>query len=407
MVGGTFSRVITAVGGILLAKYYGEINFGIYSVFLSYIMILPVLTSLRLDNIMILQKGSTEIKNLFNGIVLIVLALNILVISSLIILKATDLIQFNLPYYVLILCGVGSVLTGWNFSQNYMFTKYKLFKQISISFVLASIISVLFQTVFYFADWTTNGLIYGWMIGLFASFIYNARVSKSRIKKVDVPLFKQSVKDNIKIVQYTYPSDSLNVIANNIMPILILLYFSESDVGVYAMAFKILSMPLILLATSVSRVYFQKAVSLFGIDNKALQKLTHKVIFYNVGLIFLFVILMNTIGIYLFEVFFEGSWEGLRAYILALSFWILARSAMNPISDLIVVLKKNQYALIFNIYLLLANFIGIYFGVIYEDFLYCVWIFSILSGIGYLILLFIILYNLRKNVNIQQSELEE
>lgn len=403
LAGNTISKVIVTIGGLVLANFYGPDSYGIYNVFISYIMILPVLSGFRLDNIMILQKGSKEIRNLFSGIVSITLIMTILMISVMGVLKLLDVASFQMSFFVLFLTGIGAVLTGWNLSQNNLFTKFKLFKQISTAFVLSSLVSVIFQAIFYFLGWTENGLIYGWIVGLIASFTYNARVAKGQLIKVNIPIFKESVKEHINIVKFTYPSDALNAIANNIMPILILFYFTKAEVGIYGMAFKILSVPLVLLSGSVSRVYFQKAVSLSQSNKKSLEKLTYKVIFTNVALIAGFVLVMNTLGIYLLDWFLTESWDGLGSYVLALSFWILARSAMNPIASIVMVINKNHYSLIFNIYLLLVNFIGIYVGVQQNDFLYCVWIFSILSGIGYLVLLAAVLYNLKKNVKVSKG----
>ncbi|MFV0305064.1 MAG: lipopolysaccharide biosynthesis protein [Moheibacter sp.] len=400
LAGNTISKVVTTMGGFLLANYYGPSSYGVYTVFTSYVMILAIVSSFRLDSIMVLQKGSKEIRNLFSGIVVISFGMIFLLISIMCLLKVLHLVDFQLSYYILFLTGIGGVLTAWNISQNNLFTKYKLFKQLSFAFVLSSAVAIVFQGVFYFIGYKENGLIYGWVVGLIASFLYNARVSKGRLKKVDIPLFKKSVQEHIRVVQYTYPSDAINAIANNIMPILVIGYFTQADVGIYSMAFKVMSIPLLLLSSSVSRVYFQKAVSLNYSDKGALLKLTHKVILSNVGIIFAFTLFINTIGIYALNLFLNDNWAGIEQYILALSFWILARSAMNPIASIVMVINKNQFSLIFNIYLLIVNFISIYLGVMKNDFLICIWVFSILSGIGYLTLLGSILFELKKNVKV-------
>lgn len=403
LAGNTISKAIVTIGGLILANYYGPSSYGIYNVFLSYILIIPVLTTMRLDSIMVMQRGAKEIRNLFSGILLISFVVTSLIVSIMLILNQLGWVDFHLPVSILLLTGLGGLLTAWNLVQNNLFTKYRLFNQISTAFVIASIFSVIFQAIFYLLGFEERGLIYGWLVGLIASFIYNLRVAKGRISKVDFQLFKQSVKEHKRIVQFTYPSDTINAIANNIMPILVVIYFTQAEVGIYSMAFKILSVPLMLLSGSVSRVYFQKAVNVGYTDKKALYGLTKKVILPNVLIMFGFVILINTIGIYLLQIFLDERWSDLSSYIFALSFWILARSAMNPISPVVMVINKNHYSLIFNIYLLLVNFIALYLGVMKNDFLYCIWVFSILSGIGYLVLLAMVLIELKKNVKTQKS----
>jgi len=396
LAGNTISKLILSVGGIVLANYYGPESYGIYNVFLSYILILPVLASMRLDNIMILQKGSKEIRNLFSGIVVITFFLSCLLVLGIGILKNWNIFPYQLSNFLLLLIGIGSVLTAWNLSQNNLFTKFRLFKQISTAFVISSLVTVLFQAVFYFIGQIENGLIYGWIIGLAASFLYNAAVSKGLLKKIDWTAFRASVKEHQNIVKFTYPSDSLNAIANNLLPIMVILYFSEAEVGLYAMAFKVLSTPLVLLSSSVSRVYFQKSVSLYHQDKSALLSLTQKVIFSNLSIIIAFVLFMNTAGLYLLDLFLNHKWDGMGSFIMALSFWIIARSALNPISPLIMVINKNHYSLVFNIYLILVNLVSIYIGNLYGNFLLCVWIFSIFSGLGYLILTLLVTDYLKK-----------
>lgn len=357
---------------------------------------MPVLASFRLDNIMILQKGSKEIRNLFNGIIWISLMVTILLTGILFLIKKSNLLQIEMSYFVLFLCGLATVLTAWNNAQNSLFSKFKLFKQMSTAFVLASIFSVLFQGIFYFAGYVENGLIYGWLVGLLVSFIYNARVAKDRLGALNIPLLKKSVKEHFEVVKFTYPSDSINIIANNILLILAFSYFEKVEVGIFALAFKMLTTPLSLLSGSVSRVYFQKSVTLYNHDIKQLASLTYRVILSNAGIIFLFLVFMNTAGIYLLDLFLKDAWQGLGEFILILSFWILARSALNPIITILLVMKKNHYSLIFNIYLLLVNFAAIGIGVMKNDFSFGIMVFSALSGIGYLILTGSILWNLKQ-----------
>lgn len=380
-----------------LAKMYGPDSYGIYKVFTSYVFILPVLGSLQLDSIMVMQKGSKEIRNLFSGILLVSFTLIASIVLVLCVLKSLNWVKIELPFYVLVLCGVGGVLTAWNLTQNSMFTKYKLFKQISTALIVAAVFSVVFQGIFYYLGWLNYGLIYGWLIGLVASFVYNAKVSKGRLKKIDIPLFKKNVKENFNIVKFSYTSSAINSIANNLMPILILGYFSALEVGVYGLAFTILSTPLVMLSGSVSRVYFQKAVTLFHHDKLSLKQLTYRVSFSSFLVILVFVLLLNTVGIYVLEIIYQGhEWIGLRTYILILSLWILARSGINPIASIMVVIDKNEYSLIFNIYLVLVNLIAIYLGVINENFLYCLCFFSVFSSVGYFVQYFMILSDLNK-----------
>src|SRR5690606_8161857 len=294
---------------------------------------------------------------------------------------------------------VGGILTGWNLSQNALFTKYKIFKQISTSFVIGAVFSLVFQTVFYFSGFLESGMIYGWILGLIISFSYNALVSKGSLRKIDIPLLKKSIHENLNIIKYSYTSNVLNTIANNILPILLFSYFTKLEVGVYGMAFTILSTPMVLVAGSISKVYFQKAYTLYNHDRKALSNLTYRVCLVSFAIILAFVLCINSFGIYILEMIFSGDeWVGLRNYLLILSIWILARSPINPIASIVLVINKNHYSLLFNVYLLVVNLIAIYIGVLNDNFEYCLYTFAILSSIGYLAQLAAIMIDLNKLV---------
>lgn len=397
LAGNTISKAILVIGGLYLAKWYGPESYGVYSVFLSYVVILPALSNLQLDNVLLMQRGSKDVRNVFSATLLVIFVLTSLIIVSVSVMKAMGWVNINLPSFLLVLCGVGGILTGWNNSQNALFTKYKLFKQISTAFILAAFCSVIFQFIFYSIGWQDYGLIFGWLIGLISSFLYNLRVSKERWEKIDFPEFKKSVKENINILRYSYTSTAINTVANNILPILVLSYFGKLEVGVYGLAMKVLVTPLVLISGAVSRVYFQKSVGLYNHDRKGLLALTHRVSISSFLVILVFVILLNTVGIYILEIFYPSNeWLGLREYILILSLWILARSAINPIANIMVVINRNEYSLIFNVYLLIVNIIAIFVGVHFNSFQYCLYIFVVFSSLGYFIQLVAILIDLKK-----------
>src|SRR5690606_37194173 len=110
LAGNTISKIIVTIGGLILANYYGPDSYGIYNVFLSYILILPVLAGFRMDNIMILQKGSKEIRNLFSGILLISLIVTTFMILVMAVLKLLHITSFQMSFFVLILTGIGAIL---------------------------------------------------------------------------------------------------------------------------------------------------------------------------------------------------------------------------------------------------------------------------------------------------------
>ena len=179
------------------------------------------------------------------------------------------------------------------------------------------------------------------------------------------------------------------------MPILILTFFGAKEAGVYFFSLKILGTPLFLISSSIANVFFQKSSELLKENKTELFKLTKKIVRINLLVILACLVLINTLGISILESVFDGKWNNLRSYSLILSILILARSAFNPISNLIVVLGKNFQSLIFNIYLFIINLIAIYFGYLYNDIAIAIFILAIFGGAGYLLLLAYFLNHLK------------
>jgi O-antigen/teichoic acid export membrane protein len=109
-----------------------------------------------------------------------------------------------------------------------------------------------------------------------------------------------------------------------------------------------------------------------------------------------FLLLINTVGMYLLDSFFEGKWIDLRPYTLLLSILVFARVSFNPISSLIVVLDKNLESLLFNSYLFIINLAAIFVGYFYHSITLTIIILAVFGGIGYLVFLAYFLNHLKQ-----------
>lgn len=397
LAGNTVAQIIMVLGGFLLGRWYGPENNGTYNVFLSFVAILSILTTFRLENIFVISKSTKAIRNLFSSLLIITSLATLVFFLSYAIVD--EIFHFRTSVWVVLLSSIAGLFTAWYNLQTSLFTKYQLFNIISKGFVLNAFISVASQFVFYYFDYYDNGLIYGTIIGTIVSCIYFFTITSGRLKKPKFSLFKATLAKNKEIVKYTLPSDSLNAIANNLMPILIVFYFTKIEVAFFAMSAKMLVTPLLILSNAMSKVFFQKSASMMNHRPEQLFDLSKRVILYNIGAIAAFLFGMNVIGVYILEWVLGSDWEGLHIYVFILSFWILCRSAMNPISQIVVVIRKNHYALYFNIYLVIITIFSVLVGGARKDIFTTLYVYSVLAGIGYLIQLYFVLRHLKRLKN--------
>ncbi|MBQ0148720.1 MAG: oligosaccharide flippase family protein [Flavobacteriaceae bacterium] len=392
MAGNTVAQIIMILGGFVLGRWYGPENNGTYNVFLSFVAILSILTTFRLENIFVISKSSKAIRNLFSMLLMITTLATFIFFLGYTVLH--EIFDFKTSIWVVLLSSIAGLFTAWNNVQTSLFTKYQLFNVISTGFVINAFVSVALQFVFLFLGFESNGLIYGTIIGTIISCLYFFTITKGRFKNPRFQLFKQTLEKNKEIVKYTLPSDSLNAVANNLMTILIAFYFTKIEVAFFAMSAKMLVTPLIILSNAMSKVFFQKSASMMNHHPERIYDLSLKVVLYNVGAIGAFLLAMNVIGVYILEWILGNDWVGLHTYVFILSFWILCRSAMNPISQIVVVIRKNHYALYFNIYLVLITIVSVLIGGARKDMFATLYIYSIMAGIGYLIQLYFVMRHL-------------
>lgn len=392
LAGNTVAQLILILGGFVLGRWYGPENNGTYNVFLSFVAILSILTTFRLENIFVISKSTKAIRNLFSSLLIITTIATVLFFLGYAVVE--NVFSLKTSIWVVFLSALTGLFTAWYNLQTSLFTKYKLFNAISTGFIINALISVAFQFLFYFLDYTANGLIYGTIVGTIISCLYFFSITKGRLKKPRWSLFKITLQRNKEIVKYTLPSDSLNAIANNLMPILIVFYFTKIEVAFFAMSAKMLVTPLLILSNAMSKVFFQKSANMIHHSPEKLFDLSLRIILYNVGAIGVFLLGMNVIGVYVLQWILGSEWEGLNIFVLILSFWILCRSAMNPISQIVVVIRKNHYALYFNIYLVAVTVISVLIGGIRKDIFTTLYLYSALAGIGYLVQLYFVLRHL-------------
>jgi len=383
--GTILSQTIGFVGSILIAKTYGSEAYGVFGVFLSISSILTIFNTLQLENGIITSKNFIDSKNLMNLLFIISFFLTVLLfITYNLFINLLDYKSSNLALISIAI--LASILISFNKIQESFLVYRKKFKTLSTAKVIIVIFNLLFQFLLFF-KFKLMGLVYGTIISSFFVGIYYFQKNKKYLEVSNLKLLQKNIFQHKSILKFIFPSALINSLAINLLPILIVTFFTLKDSGVYTLSIKIVATPLFLITASISQVYYQKSVKVFQYSKEKLYDLTKKIVITNVGLMLLILLVINTVGVYLLEMFLTKNWENLRLFTGILSFLILARSSFNPISNIIIILDKNKISLLFNIYLLCINLLAIYVGFLNNNLIYTLVILSIFGGIGYVLLL--------------------
>lgn len=384
------AKVILTIGGFYLAKKYGTTDFGRYATYLSLSTVISVVISLGLENLSVLT-ASRESKSLsLNGNLLLIIFLGCI---------AFFILQIGWPITKSVagIAGISAfsavIIAITNSIKLYLSSvnRFRVFSNIILADAVASFI---FQVFFYFLK-IQNGLILGSFLGFLVAAFWGIFSVMDDIFFVKPATYLQLVRNNIKLVKYTAASNIFNTVGNAIFPILAAVIFSQSLIGVYSMAIKIISVPVLLISTSFASVYYPKASKLFSKNFEEFKKYTTDTVRKNILLAVPLILGLNLAAPTVIMLFFGNKWDGLSLLVFICSFWFLMRCLINPISDSFLILKKNEIPLIFNLYTVFANYLAFFVGLKTKNFSITVLCLSFLMGTGYLIL-FIYLNSLLK-----------
>ncbi len=383
--GTILSQLIGFGGSIILAKLYGSEAYGVFGVFLSISSVLTILNTLQLENGIITAKNINQSTDLMN--LLFVISFFATIILFLTYNSFIYLIDANSSIFLIVnLAIITSLIISFNKIHESFLTYRKKFKPISTSKILTVFFNISLQLIF-FLKFKFMGLIYGTIISSSLISFYFIKKNQKYFKASNIVTLKNNILHHKSILKFILPSSIINSLAINLIPILIVSFFSLKESGIFTLSLKIVATPLFLISASISQVYYQKAVKTYQYSKEKLYDLTKKIALTNIGLVLLFLIIINTIGIYLLELILAQSWEGLRIFTYILSFLILARSSFSPISNIIIILNKNKISLFFNLYLLSINLIAIYLGYLNNSLIYTLVFLSIFGSLGYIFLL--------------------
>lgn len=393
--GTVIAQIIAVVSSLFVAKIYGSEAYGILSIFIGFSSIFSILNTLQLDNYIITSKNKIIRTNWFNFLFLLI-PFTTFIIALIFFPIIIYFPEKNIDQNIFILVILSAIFLSYNKTHEYFLTTLENFSAISFAKILLVLINVSLQFILYL-KFKVNGLIYSSFLSLLLVTFFFSYKNIKHFKSVDFYIIRNNVEPNKSILKYLLPSRFINNLSSQSIPIIIFAFFSIQEAGIYFFSYKILTMPLFIISSSISSVYFERAARLVDSSKKELYNETLKIIIFNVTTIFIFLILLNTIGIYILEYILTENWDNLRVYTLILSFLILCRSSFSSISNIIVVLNKNQISLLFNIYLLIVNISALYIGYVKNDLIYSIYIVSFLGGIGYLTLVFYFLKTIKKN----------
>jgi O-antigen/teichoic acid export membrane protein len=393
MTGTTIAQAIPIAISPILTRIYTPEDFGVFALFIAIVAILGSIANGRYELAIMLPKKDEDAINIFalGFIINVVLSIFLLLIVILFHSYIINLLNNKEISPWLYFIPFSIFLMGCFNLLNYYNNRLKNYKDLSKTNVYKSIAMAITQLSIGFVKQGAMGLISGQIISQLVSNtkllknIVKDKILLSKITKVQMIELAKRYKDFPK---YSVVSTLFNSGSNIGMPVIINIFFSTSVVGFYFFANRIVRLPLGLVFSSFSQVFYQKAAQLYNTDKYALYKLTIKTQ-YKIGILLIpILITISIISPYVFSIIFGEKWFIAGEYVKYFAVFVFFNSLYSPISSLDDILNKQRVLMFFNFSLVFSQIIvmKICVDLFNFDFKFTILFVSIVGSIHFLLL---------------------
>lgn len=325
--GTTIAQLIPILLQPLLRRYFSPEEFGAYAVYLSLIGILIVVASMKYELAIILPEKDKTATNILALAMLINLAFSSILLLIIVLFRrpVSDLINLS-PKYSIYLYFVppGVFLYSMYQSINYWLIRKKLFFSISIIKFIRRGSEGSGQLMLMFSK-VSAGLVIGDIIGHFAncvSGITQALRNNVNLMHVSIIKLKYVLKKYIEYPKFNVIPGFMSACSYLLPVIFINKFFSSEYTGYFDLSKLMLSIPLALIATSISNVLLQRVSEKYRNKESFVKELLPVLsIVVIIGIVEIFVITFFAVD--LFKLFFGDLW-GFSGRISKLLVWSYA-----------------------------------------------------------------------------------
>lgn len=354
--GNAIAQMIGVGAAPILTRLYTPEQYGILGGLLTISGILTVVSSLRLEMALVLEKDECRaqlLQRLCLGIiavVVIVLAITMFLLPGV----WGVLIRSDVKVYMFWLVPI--VLMGGIFNVfNLRLNRDKQYKKLTSMLILRRISNVAIQLGFGVCGAHVLGLIMGGVCGSIVAVIFVILVSKKSkpIKCSDVSV-KNLVSSYYRFPLYSAPQTLINSVSSQLPVFILGWYYSVEIVGYYWFAISLLQLPSALCGQSIRQVFYREAVDLKE-DLPSLRSLYVKMTMTLAGVIVVPSVVIFVFGEDLFSFAFGADWAYAGLIAGPMMLWIGGSFFNPPAMVLFNVFEKQKLLLWYDICLCLSR----------------------------------------------------
>ncbi len=268
-------------------------------------------------------------------------------------------------YYILLMAVLQAFIGTLQSTASSLAVKVGELKFVARSNLLTSLSNTLLLIIMGSLGWNYQGLILGFIISHFMAVIYIAIHFDWRLFEIPTfRVFKQHFSETYRRAVVTTFVSTLNTLSHNIIPVMIVSFFSSYTAGIYFMGAKLINAPVSLISSSIGLSFWSEASKRIHQDVWALRKHFIRLTQQLFGLS-----LLICLAIYVFSplvpYILDKKWMEVSKILFAFSPIVIGNLCFSGLDHLIV-MNKHHYKLYADIVRLTLVVLAIYLSAKWE-----------------------------------------
>lgn len=353
--GSMLGQVIGFVGSMIMTRIYTASEIGIMTTVVSFSGIFAPVINGRFDFALVKERGDKYIFALVKLSIYIGVVLSLFIsLGSFIYFTGIDgfispFVSVVFVFFILVIQVFSNVFKSYN-------NNIGDFKTMTSVIVMRRFAEEVSMTVFGLLGWKAIGLLISRVIGQY----FGMKREIKNIKKKFINILSVQRKDMVEAynihkrqLYYSAPAALMNAGSYSLISLVIGKFFGLEVLGVYAISFAVLGLPLSVISGNVSKVYFSEASKEYakkGVFNESTNKTLIFLILFGIILFFVMYYLFPMIVPFIYGDKYEMS--GFMIRILSPMFAI--RFVSSAINTGLVVCNKQNFELIIQLLFMIS-----------------------------------------------------
>ncbi len=364
MMGTLMAQAVTLLFVPILTRLYNPTEFGIYSLFFAVASMIGMVSSLSYEQAIMLPKSNRDAQVLVFLSTIITIVVSIIFAIVIYLFNDFFIDYFKNITYILWLLPFATLSIGLLQIFDAYSTRNEFYRKIATTKMSASIATVTIQSGSRYI-FKLNGLVVGKMLSdIFALFLlisFHLKKETLQLKYLSKRRLKANIKRHENFPKYQMASNLTNSISQNIPLFMFSTLFSPAISGFYALMYRVMLVPMLLISNSTRSVFYQKASKMYA-DGEDIYPLYKKTTLTLLKIFILPLIIIIFFGKELFSFIFGSEWieSGLIAQIAVI--WFMFGFISPPTTVMFNIFSLQKVRLIIQLTTLLFRALAIYIG---------------------------------------------